>query len=54
MVKKEFTKDVGLKLLVEKYKKLFRIPENLNYYSEKDYQEAERKFLKHILVKGKS
>jgi len=50
---KGFTKNAGLKLLLRKYKKIFRIPENLNYYSEKDFQEAERKFLKYALVGGK-
>lgn len=49
-MEKEFTKNAGLKLLLKKYKKIFRIPENLNYYSEKDYQEAERMFLKYALV----
>jgi hypothetical protein len=34
------------------FKELFRIPENLNYYSEDDYQVAERKFLKFTLLQG--
>ena len=46
---KDLTKNAGFKLLLKKYRKVFRIPENLNYYSEKDYQEAERKFLKYAL-----
>jgi hypothetical protein len=39
----------GLEVMVEKYKKMFRIPENVNYYSEEDYRLAERKFLKYLL-----
>ena len=42
-------KTSGLKSLINKYRKLFRIPENLNHYSDKDYKEAERKFLKFSL-----
>ncbi len=33
----KFTKNAGLKMLIKKYQKIFRIPENLNFYSEKDY-----------------
>ena len=39
----------GIQALIKIYKKIFRIPENLNHYSEKDYRNAERKFLKHAL-----
>lgn len=53
-MEKKLTKDDGLKLLLKKYRKIFRIPENLDYYSEKDYQMAERKFLKYALVQGKT
>jgi hypothetical protein len=42
----------GLKLLVEKYRKEFQIPENLNFYSEKNYKIAERKYLKYTLGMG--
>ena len=41
-MEKENTKNAGLELILKKYKKAFRIPENLNFYSEKDYREAER------------
>ncbi len=50
-MEKDYTKNAGLKLILKKYKKAFRIPENLNFYSEKDYREAERKFLKYALVR---
>jgi hypothetical protein len=52
-MKKEYTKNAGFELLLKKYKKIFQIPENINYYSEEDYQKAKRKFLKYVLVKGK-
>ncbi len=39
----------GIKSLIKKYRKLFRIPENLNHYSDEDFRKAERKFLKFSL-----
>jgi hypothetical protein len=42
----------GLEGLVQKYRTMFRIPENVNYYSEQDYRNAERKFLKLLLERG--
>ena len=51
-MKKHSIKDAGIHLLLEKYKKIFRIPENLNYYSEKDYRAAEKKFIKYALREG--
>ena len=46
---KDLDKTLGLKSLIEKYRRLFRTPENLNHYSTKDLKEAERKFLKFSL-----
>ena len=43
----------GVTRLVNEYKKIFRIPENLNFYSEEDYHRAERKFLKYALYSGR-
>ena len=43
----------GIQALIKIYKNIFRIPENLNYYSEKDYRAAERKFLKQALEQRK-
>ena len=40
----------GLELLIRKYKKIFRIPENLDYYTKEDYKSAERKFVKWALA----
>ena len=42
-------KKAGIRLLVEKYKKIFRRPENLNHYSKEDLRIAERKFLRWVL-----
>jgi hypothetical protein len=42
-------KNNGIELLLQRYKKIFRIPENINYYSKPDYQIAEKKFLKYSL-----
>jgi len=43
----------GIKLIIKKYKKEFRIPENLNYYSEEDYQKAEKQFIRFCLGTGR-
>jgi hypothetical protein len=51
-MKKHSIKDVGIQLLLKKYKKLFRIPENLNYYSHKDFRMAEKKFIKYAIGAG--
>jgi hypothetical protein len=42
----------GLQLLIDRYRKKFQIPENLNYYSSEHYKLAERKYLKHVLKNG--
>ena len=51
-MKKNMNKDHGLRRLIEKKRQLFRIPENLNFYSEADFLAAERKFLKFVLFNG--
>jgi hypothetical protein len=51
-MKKYSSKDIGIQLLLQKYKKVFRIPENIDYYDEKDYQTAERKFVRYALRNG--
>jgi len=52
-MRKGFEKELGIQLLLRKYRKMFRIPENLNHYSKSDYRIAERKFLKHLLSRRK-
>ena len=50
----DYSQNTGIKLLVEKYRKKFRIAENINHYSEENYKIAERKFLKFALGMGGS
>jgi hypothetical protein len=47
-------KCIGMKLLIRTYRDKFRIPENLNHYSEEDYQAAEQKYVKLCLQIGAS
>ena len=47
-----FDQNSGIKLLVEKYRKEFRVAENLNHYSQENYKIAERKFIKFVLSIG--
>jgi len=47
------TANRGIQALIKIYRNTFRIPENLNHYSEKDYRAAERKFLKQALEQRK-
>jgi hypothetical protein len=49
-----YSQNTGIKLLLEKYRKRFRIAENINHYSEENYKIAERKFLKFALSMGDS
>jgi hypothetical protein len=39
----------GIELLVEKCRNEFRRRENINYYAQEDYKEAERKYIKFCL-----
>lgn len=43
----------GIKRLIAQGRRRFRVPENLNHYSEEDFLNAERKFLKECIVLGK-
>ena len=42
----------GIQRIVNRYKALFRIPENLNFYAPEDLLTAERKFLKFAIMNG--
>ena len=42
--------NIGIQSLLQKYKKIFRTPENVHYYSENTYKIAERKFLQYALI----
>ncbi|MBC2734610.1 MAG: hypothetical protein HF981_09655 [Desulfobacteraceae bacterium] len=52
------TKDVaqsqnqGLDRIVDRYRQQFRIPENLDHYSDNDLHEAERQYLRFCLNTG--
>ena len=45
MANKRDTKN-GIKLLVQKCQERFRISENVEHYSDREYREAERKYVK--------
>ena len=47
------SRNVGIKMLIKKGKKRFRISENLSYYSEKDYKKAEKKYIKTCVLGGR-
>jgi hypothetical protein len=49
-MKKDAKESTGIQLLVKRYKKIFRIQENLRYYSQKDYKTAEKKFLYYAVL----
>ena len=42
----------GLGLLISECRKNFRIPENLDHYSDTDLRDAEKKYVKHCLNDG--
>ncbi len=43
------SRNVGMELLIQEYKKRFETDENVNYYAYKDFLQAERKYLKYML-----
>jgi hypothetical protein len=43
----------GKKRLLAAARRAFRIPENLNYYSDKDFRNAERLFLRRCVIEGR-
>jgi hypothetical protein len=48
----EMKNPTGIDLLLKECRRRFRIPENLNHYSEEDFREAEKKFIKLCFVGG--
>ena len=42
----------GIDRIINKYRQRFRIPENINHYSEDDFHEAERQYLRFCLTNG--
>jgi len=49
-MEKHEKKNNAFEILIAKYRKIFRIPENINHYSHKDLKIAERKFIKYALI----
>lgn len=43
---------IGMQALVNHYRRIFRVPENIYYYSGEDYKKAERKFVKFAIYHG--
>jgi hypothetical protein len=43
----------GLEKIIKNGKEAFRIPENLKYYSDEDFREAEKKYLKLCVIGGR-
>ena len=48
-MKDKTSKNIGMELLIQQYKKKFETEENLNYYAQEDFVQAERKYLKYVL-----
>ena len=47
------TDNLGLKRLIKRYRREFRIPENIDHYAPADFRAAERKFIKYALKTGR-
>ncbi len=48
----QHTGDRGMRQLLQKYVREFRIPENLHYYAPDDLTRAQKKFVKLRLTRG--
>jgi hypothetical protein len=53
MQKNTTIKDAGLKRVLQRARKVFRIPENTEYYSVEDYKLAEKKYIKYCVLEGR-
>ena len=49
---REKNESSGIQKLIQACKAAFRIPENIDYYSDEDYKIAERKFIKITCMEG--
>lgn len=47
---KDIHSNEGLVRLIEKGREAFRISENLEFYSEEDYRQAEKKYIKFCII----
>jgi hypothetical protein len=52
-MEKDTSRETGILLLIKEYKNQFNIPENLDNYSQADYQNAEKRYVKYCLQKGR-
>ena len=53
-MKNDSRNTMGIQLFRNKYRKIFRTPENFDYYTKEDFKTAERKFLRWVLAGGAS
>ena len=53
MTVERYKDDNGMRKLLEKARRDFRIPENVNHYSEEDFRKAEKRYLKICVVEGR-
>ena len=51
-MRKDHGQPTGLRLLIDECRKNFRVPENLEYYSDTELRDAEKKFVKYCLKNG--
>ena len=51
-MQKDHRQPSGLKLLINECRKNFRIPENLEHYSDSDLRDAEKKYVTYCLNDG--
>jgi hypothetical protein len=50
---KNIKKNTGLKRVLQRARKMFRIPENTEYYSAEHYKLAEKKYIKYCVLEGR-
>lgn len=46
-------RDTGLQRAIRNARKRFRIPENTEYYSKKNFKQAEKKYIKLCVIGGR-
>lgn len=49
-MEKESHRNEGLVRMIERGKEMFNTTENVDFYSEKDYRQAEKKFIKYCVI----
>ena len=52
-MEQDTSRETGILLLIKEYKNQFNIPENLDNYSQADYQNAEKRYVKYCLQNGR-